>query len=452
MKNGTICDIAILGAGASGLMAAIAARRACAVTLPKGPSIAILEKNEKAGKKLYATGNGRCNLLNRTAKAEDYRSGEGDAAGFAASVFRQCGPADLEKVFTALGLDVVEEDEGRLYPRSLQASSVVRALERGAFGQAKGTDSGQAQGADNPAAGLFGLPAELIAGFEAKAVLREADGLFRVIAADGRTVLAKRLILATGGKAGIQYGCDGRGLKIAEGLGHRIVRPIPALTGFICEDTDLLQKLAGVRVRGSVKLLGEAPAKKDAPQDGKGAPMLLAEDTGEIQFNKDSVSGICVMNVSGFYRRQGEERFSLELDFFPELDEAALAEKLAGRKEMLGDPFLEALLPEKLAAAILELAGTGGPDRLVALLKHLRFTPIASKGWKDAHTTSGGVALEEIDAKTLASKLVPGLYIAGEALDVDGTCGGYSLTWAFACGWTAGQAAARSLAAEAEDR
>ena len=414
MKNDKIYDIAILGAGAAGLMAAIAARRT-------GARIAVLEKNEYAGRKLYATGNGRCNVLNRTAAAADYRSGDGDAAAFAAEVFAQCGPAQLQTIFESLGLDTVEEGEGRLYPRSLQAASVVRALERGAFG--KIPDCGDS--------------AELICGFEAKEARRDPDGSFCVTAADGRDIKARRLLLASGGKAGIQYGCDGRGLKIAESLGHRIVRPIPALTGFVCEETDVLEKLAGVRVRGTVGLY--------AQQTG-GAPVLLSKDTGEIQFNKDSVSGICVMNVSGYYRRRGGEKFFLSLDVLPELDETALAEKLAQRKASLGDYFLDALLPEKLAAAVMELAEKEGqtPGSIARLLKTLSFTPVASKGWKDAHTTSGGIALDEIDPGTMGSKLVPGLYAAGEALDVDGPCGGYSLTWAFASGWIAGQNAARN--------
>ncbi len=416
MNTKNIYDVAILGAGAAGLMAAIALRRGSGDL-----SIAILEKNEKAGKKLYATGSGRCNLLNRGAEPEDYRSGEGNAAEFAAGVLCQCGPAGLLEIFESLGLDAVEEAEGRLYPRSLQASSVVRALERGALGR------------QEP-----GRPADLLAGFEAKTVIRGEDGLFCVTAADDRTVLARRLILASGGKAGIQYGCDGRGLKIAESLGHRIVRPIPALTAFLCGETDQLQKLAGVRVHGNVRLLSISP---------DGCPVLLAEDKGEIQFTKETVSGICAMNVSGFFRRRGEERFLLELDLMPEMEEQALARKLQARKDSLGDYFLEALLPEKLAAALLERTEEDGLSAasLAHLLKFLPFTPTASKGWKDAHTTSGGIALEEVEEKTLASKLVPGLYFAGEILDVDGPCGGYSLTWAFAGGWIAGRAAAESL-------
>jgi predicted flavoprotein YhiN len=147
------------------------------------------------------------------------------------------------------------------------------------------------------------------------------------------------------------------------------------------------------------------------------------------------------MNVSGYYRRRENEGFFLSLDVMPKLDEASLTEKLERRKASLGDCFLDALLPEKLAA-VMQKGQT--PASLAHLLKHIEFTPVASKGWKDAHTTSGGIALDEIDPGTMESKLMPGLYAAGEALDVDGPCGGYSLTWAFASGWIAGQNAARN--------
>ena len=246
--------------------------------------------------------------------------------------------------------------------------------------------------------------------------------------------------MTTGGKAGIQYGCDGRGLKIAESLGHTVVRPIPALTGFLCTETDLLAKIAGVRVHGTVRLL--AVPEGGGVQNG----VVLSRDTGEIQFNKDSVSGICVMNVSGFYRHREGMSFVLQLDLMPEWHEIDLVMKLEERKASLGDLFLDALLPAKLAEAVAELAGPDqSPEAAAHLLKNLTFTPVASKGWKDAHTTSGGVALSAVDPKTLQSGLVPGLYFAGEILDVDGPCGGYSLTWAFGSGWTAGRSAAESI-------
>ena len=174
--------------------------------------------------------------------------------------------------------------------------------------------------------------------------------------------------------------------------------------------------------------------------------ICLSQDTGEIQFNKDSVSGICVMNVSGFYRHREGMTFVLQLDLMPEWHEMDLMMKLEERKASLGDLFLDALLPAKLAEAVLELAGEGqAPEAAAHLLKNLTFTPVASKGWKEAHTTSGGVALAEVDPVALQSHLVPGLYFAGEILDVDAPCGGYSLTWAFGSGRTAGLAAAESI-------
>ena len=467
MSTKKIYDIAILGAGAAGLMAAIAAE-SCKALVP-GLAIAILEKNEKAGKKLYATGNGRCNLLNRTSNPEDMRSAEGDAAGFTAASLAQCGPEELLRIFEDLGLDTVEEDGGRLYPRSLQAASVVHALERGALGGAEYEECRGAAGKAQLLCGFEAKTAELVPGAaagnaKAQATVIAPDAaagstkaqlavtapdvpqeLFAVHAADGRTVLARRLILASGGKAGIQYGCDGRGLKIAESLGHRIVRPIPALTGLVCEETELLEEVAGVRARGRVSLWACSP---------NGSRSVLSESAGEIQFNKDSVSGICVMDVSGAFRRRDGECFVLELDLMPEWEEAALAEKLAARRDALGDYFLDALLPTKLAEAMVRLAGgtDAEPQALAKLLKTLRFTPTASKGWKEAHTTSGGIALEEVDPKTLESRLIPGLYTAGEALDIDGPCGGYNLTWAFSSGWTAGRAAAMSLAGSSEEK
>ncbi len=425
MSKQTIYDVAVLGAGAAGLMAAIAVRRS-----ERGLTLALLEKNDKAGKKLYATGNGRCNLLNRTARAEDYRSGEATALSgkasektiaFAGAALDLCGPERLQKLFAELGLECREEEQGRLYPRSLQAASVVEALERGAFGSA------------GP-----GCPAEILYGFDARTAFRDGD-VFRVEASDGRTVLCRRLILAGGGKAGIQYGCEGRPLKIAQSFGCRVIKPIPALTGLVCEEESLLRQLAGVRVRGRVRLL--------CRRAGECRDRLLGESEGEIQFNADSVSGICVMDVSRGFRTDGAlgagERFALQLDLFPECSGEELQTKLEDRKKVLGDYFLAALLPRKLAD--LAEKRCSDAEELSQLLKGMRFTPAASKGWKEAHTTSGGVALDEADPKTMASARVPGLYLAGEILDMDGPCGGYSLTWAFASGWIAGSAAAASL-------
>ena len=372
MKNNGY-DIAIAGAGAAGLMAAIAARG----TL----KIAVLEKNEKAGKKLYATGNGRCNLLNRSAAAEDYRSAEGDAPGFAAEVFGRCDAADLQAVFASLGLDTVEEGEGRLYPRSLQAASVVHALERGAFGKS---------GA--------GTPAQFLGGFELKTVVREADGTFCLTAADGREIFAKRLILTTGGKAGIQYGCDGRGYKIAESLGHRIVRPIPALTGFVLSTQT--PEFDGVRTQAAASIFSEAriPGEKAFQRT------LLGRDAGEVQFSAGGISGICCMNVSRWLRMADGVSFVLSLDLFPEYETEALTALFAERLALLSDRgrLLEGLLCDKLVEYVRARTQNASPAELAARCKDLRFALQGTRGWPDSQTTAGGVRLSEIDPKEYA--------------------------------------------------
>lgn len=442
--NKIIYDIAVVGAGASGLLAAHAALMAD----PKAALI-LLEKNDKVAKKIYATGNGRCNLLNINAKPSDYFFGEtagerdGNVGGlkaecgsasrdacaeFAEEVFKGCGPENLLKVLKGLGISPVEEEAGRMYPRSSQAASVASALERGA---GKGDEK-----------------AEICTGFDVK-LAEKAGDIFILSAADGRRIEAKKLIIAGGGKAGIQFGTDGRCLKIAESFGHRIIKPIPALTALMCSQA---APLAGVRVKGEARLL--------ASFEG-GQEEVLGVSEGEIQFNRDCVSGICVMDLSGRLRKGREEYFILELDFFPEYTECAFEEMLEKRRCCLGGYGLKDLLPAKLAEYLEERSGTrsnlrpdatgpnsSGENRLRLdphKIKVLRLNIEGSKGWPDAQVTSGGVSLREIDPKTMESKIVPGLYFAGEVMDADGPCGGYNLTWAFATGYTAGKSAALQL-------
>lgn len=420
-------DIAVVGAGASGLLAAHAALLAD----PKAALI-LLEKNDKVAKKIYATGNGRCNLLNINAKPSDYFFGEtagerdGNAGGvkaescsgsrdaceeFAEEVFKGCGPEMLLKVLKGLGISPVEEEAGRIYPRSSQAASVASALERGA--------------------GKVDERAEICTGFDVK-LAEKAGDIFILSAADGRRIEAKKLIIAGGGKAGIQFGTDGRCLKIAESFGHRIIKPIPALTALMCSQA---APLAGVRVKGEARLLASYKGGKEE---------VLGVSEGEIQFNKDCVSGICVMDLSGRLRKGREESFILELDFFPEYTDCAFEEMLEKRRCCLGNYGLKDLLPAKLAEFLEERAWRNGKI-CSSKIKTLRLNIEGTKGWPDAQVTSGGVSLREIDPKTMESKIVPGLYFSGEVMDADGPCGGYNLTWAFATGYTAGKSAALQL-------
>ena len=389
-------DLAVIGAGASGLMAAAAASA-------KGLKVALLEKNSEAAKKIYATGSGRCNFLNADADASFYSSNsDSDAYAFAEAVMEAAGPDRLLEVFSDAGVLAAEEDEGRMYPRSGQASAIASALIRMAEG------------------------ATLFTGFEVKTAARKTEG-FGIEAADGRVVNARKLLIACGGKAGIQYGSDGRGYKLAECFGHKVNKPIPALTALIPEED--ISALAGVRASAFVNFL-----KNDNGKD----QLLAMNEYGEVQFTKDAVSGICVMNQSRFVRLSEGCAYKLLLDFMWDYERDELEEMLREREALLGkDKLLQSMVPDRLADYILN--GSKDIKETAKRLKGLAFTIVNTKGWPNAQVTAGGIDISEIDPETMESRLVPGLYFAGEVIDIDGPCGGFNLTWAFATGLIAGE-------------
>jgi predicted Rossmann fold flavoprotein len=407
--------VLIIGAGASGLLAAS--------NLPEGTAVA--EKNAVPGRKLYATGNGRCNYLNMAARAEDFASaGEPEAAkAFTEAVFEALPVSLLRSRLSTLGIEGRTEEEGRVYPRSGQAASVVKAL----------VSAAERTGA------------EILTSFEVKSAERTPGG-FLVRSSAGDEIRCERLIIATGGKAGIQYGCEGTGFKLAAAFGHHVIKPIPALTGLIAAED--ISAIAGVRANAKVTL--------SCGRESHSA-------SGEVQFTKDSISGICTFDVSRWLRipENGKNgRFSLSADLFEEIPGEELCGVLSARKEALkgccaGDIF-NTLVPEKLGAYIFarcgldparDIASLGGADieKIARSCKALEFGIASSRGWKDAQVTSGGVSLEEVDPYTMESKLVPGLYLTGEVLDADGPCGGYNLTWAFATGALAAEAIKEQL-------
>jgi predicted Rossmann fold flavoprotein len=421
MENKAHYDIVIVGAGASGLMAAIRAAQ-----FRKGTRIAVLEKNDEPAKKLYATGNGRCNYLNRNAAPGDYYCNEfpGSIPDAVESVMsREAVPA-LIQTFKGLGIEPREEAEGRMYPRSQQAKSVVTALVRGAVS----------------------LGAELVCNAAIESITRAQN--FTVAFAGGGYITADKLIIACGGKAGIQYGCTGDGYRYARGFGHQVIKPIPALTQLVCREN--MQELHGVRAEGRISLLSVMD----------GAVSVEAEDRGEIQFTKEGLSGICTFNISRFYKLAEGVSYRAELDLMEEYSEEKLREMMLERRLKFLDgragDLLLGLLPEKLGCYLVRRAGLDPEapmaslsittaEKIAGLCRSLEFELSQTKGWKEAQVTAGGVALSELDPETLESQLVPGLYFAGEVVDVDGPCGGYNLSWAFGSGFIAGLNAARSL-------
>ncbi|MCB6993623.1 aminoacetone oxidase family FAD-binding enzyme [bacterium 210820-DFI.6.37] len=392
-------DICIIGGGASGLAAAISA----AETQPKA-RIIILEKKAEAGKKLAATGNGKCNLTNLQCP----KSGE------------------ILEFFRSLGVFTRIDGEGRVYPYSAQAKDVVRAL------VLRAEKSGVQIQKECPAEG----------------VKLTSDG-FQIVYKGG-SLTARKLLLAAGGKAGPQFGTSGDGYTFAKALGHTVTRLAPVLTGM--EVKADFQGLKGIRTDAAAALM------KDERKIGA--------ETGQVQFNEDGLSGICIMNLSRLVKLEAGEsfaegigRYKICLDFLPELNDKqvmSLLKERCGLRQFEAKDLLLSILPSGLGTALLKAAGIRpeekGTDvsenklcKLSGLLKGWQLPLKGIKGWKAAQCTAGGVALEEINLAHMESRLVPGLYFSGEIIDFDGPCGGFNLQNAWETGIKAGRAMADAL-------
>ena len=413
--------VIIIGGGASGMTAALTAAET------PGRRVILLERQQRVGRKLLATGNGRCNYLNSGACADDYFFDEEGAGArrLAEHVFAAVPAASAADFFRELGIEPSFEAEGRMYPRSNQASSVQRAMQQA----------------------LSRCGVTLLAPFWARKVERQSAGGFIVTSDDERGFVCDRLIITTGGKAGIQYGSSGDGYRFAMEMGCGGIKPVPALTSLVC--TQSMDKIAGVRAKGRVSLF----------RLENGSERLMAADSGEIQFTKEGLSGICTFNVSRFYRIAEGRSHRVELDLFEELEREALLELFTSRRGRFAGERAEflflGLLPEKLGAYLLSLAGAGDGRTLIesisdeqlaklaGLCKALEFNIIGTGMWKDCQVTAGGLLMSECK-DSLESSKVPGLYLAGEILDIDGRCGGYNLSWAFCSGIHAGRSAAEA--------
>lgn len=457
-------DIVVIGGGAAGMMAAIAAMEERESKLPsQGGAVLLLERNDILGRKLLATGNGRCNFTNAQAQAEDYEN-KNDAndlvatsvenpsstAAFVRPVMDELGPERLIELFSSLGILARQETEGRVYPHSGQGASVCQMLQR-RLGQ---------------------LGVEICLQATVKEITVTPEGVastFHILLEGGCRVDCRRVIVAVGGKAGGQYGCQGDGFRFAEQLGHRIVKPRPALVAVNCRALarqldDLWGEWKGVRARGTVSLW-RAPVDLQTGSADWSKASMVSSDSGEVQFTESGLSGICVFNVSrdivytGNMKDGRREAYRLAVDFLPELSESQVGEMLHQRRQALATQTAESLLlsviHSRLICGILRQAGISqgtmvsevkddALTRLASLLKSWTTDVEGTKGWNDAQVTAGGVALEQVDAQTMESLVTPGLYLCGELLDVDGRCGGYNLQWAFASGYVAGKRAGRA--------
>ncbi|MCD8363144.1 MAG: NAD(P)/FAD-dependent oxidoreductase [Lachnospiraceae bacterium] len=401
-------QVLVIGGGASGLMAAIAAAE-------NGAKVTLIEKNKTVGKKLLVTGNGRCNFTNLYQHPESYRGGD---PAFTAQALAAFSAKDAVRFFERLGIGV-KEREGWLYPASGQASSIASVLRLEAER----------------------LRVKLACNTTIKEIERKNSHF--LAKTDSWTYEGDALVLACGSKAAPETGSDGDGYRFAEALGHSVTGPFPALTGLVVAEQDC-GKLAGVRAEALVTLRVGSEEY---------------QDTGEVQFTSYGLSGIPVFQVSRYASAALAEGKSCEiqLDFWPELPgvemERMLTERMHSLPNRCGAELLLGVFPEKLSRYFLERAGistqkcgarwTEKESLVLALqIRRLGFHVVKSLGFDHAQVCAGGVPLGELKGISMESSFTPGLYLAGELLDVDGACGGYNLQWAWTSGYLAGRAAA----------
>ena len=394
-------DAIIIGGGASGLMCAIAAKR-------KNPrmSVAIIEKNDRVGKKLLSTGNGRCNLTNANVAPDKY-VGNG-AKKLVGAVLQKYNVQSLLDYFGTLGLLTSKDSEGRYYPLSRQASTVLDVLRFN----------------------CEALGVEMICG---EAVTKVAAEKGFSVTTKQNVYTAKKLVIAAGSPAAPKLGGS---RSEALFLGHKAA-PFSAALCPVTVRSDILKSLKGLRVQAEVKL-----------ESDKG---VVKAERGEVQFNEDNLSGICVFDLSLFAKPD----MRISLDLLPDISEKELYNILIKNKELFAnhtiDNLLTGILQKRIAQAVLKSAGVKDFSRSCSTLgdgelgsiaktaKSLCFTVTGNAGFDRAQACRGGVLCGQIDPVTMQSLLVKNLYFCGEALDVCGECGGYNLHFAFAGGIIAGE-------------
>ena len=393
--------IGIIGAGASGMAAALAAAENPDV------EVLVLERQNRVGRKLLATGNGRCNLTNLHALEGGYH---GESPDFSQAALTRFSPEETLAWFRSLGLYTVAEPSGRVYPYSDQANSVVDVLRLAM---------------DKP-------NITLVTGFTVEKIRREPEGF--TLSSREDSYFCDKVIVACGGLAGSKLGGTMSGYQLLGKLGHRSTRLRPALVQIKCGWGGIVG-LKGVRANCHVKILRDEA--------------LFAQSTGELQFTEMGLSGPVIFEISRDVCF-GKGDWKARLDFLPEMSQEELEEMLLERKQrnFPMEELLTGILHNRLGRVLTKAAGIGGRQageltreeiaQVCRTVKDFDIPLTEPLGMDSAQVTAGGVLTENFDPQTLESRLVPGLYACGEVLDVDGDCGGYNLQWAWSSGRTAG--------------
>lgn len=402
--------IIVVGGGASGLVAAIAAAR-------NGAEVTIIEQKDKLGKKILSTGNGRCNLTNEYMELECFC---GDDTSVVSKVLEQFGYEDTVSFFEGLGV-ILKNRQGYIYPLSDQASTILDVL-------------------------CFEINR-----LNVRVVLEESVKNIRKISKEFSVKTNKTsytcdaVILATGGKAASILGSDGSGYHLAKSFGHSVSTVVPALVQLVGTGS-YFKQVSGVRTNAGVKLFVNEEC--------------VASDIGELQLTNYGISGIPVFQVSRYAAKALHDKnpVTAEIDFLPTMSEDELKKYMISRKETQGhrlaEEFFIGMLHSKLAIMLLKEAyiplhisaneiRDDKWDKLLGFIKHFKVEIVETNSFEQAQVCAGGVRTSEINADTMESIYEKNLFLTGELLDVDGICGGYNLQWAWATGYIAGKNAAK---------
>lgn len=398
--------IAIVGAGAAGLMAAITAAKA-------GADVTVFEQNSEAGKKILASGNGKCNIINRTSDIHDF---DGESPAFAKYALEHMHYKTFERFCREIGLLLEEKNDGKCYPLSHEARAVQSALYRTAL--------------------RCGVQFVFNAFIDD---ITSDNGQYTLRCASTEHVFDS-VIITTGSPAAPQLGGNASGMELARRFGHRVVDPFPSLVGLHLDESALSQ-MTGVKTIARVTLsIDNDP---------------VAHQEGDILFTKYGISGFAILDLS--YRASHAlshySYVTLTLDLLPALSQQSLAthiEQMAKSiaQESLYD-LLCGLLPHKLVKPLLLRANissdrscgnvnTKTAKQIAYAIKHWRFDVTDTHGYKHAEVAGGGVATDEIDARTMESKRSHGLFFAGEVIDITGHRGGFNFHFAWGSGYLAG--------------
>ena len=402
-------EIAVIGGGASGLMAAITAKKS-------GKEVVILERKDRILKKVLITGNGRCNITNVNANISNYF---GKNISSVENILNRFTPQDTMDFFNGLGIVCNEENRGKVYPLSGQASSVVDALR---FEAEK-------------------LGIKIETEFYVRKI--EKDGFkFKIYSEERKKIEAGRVILAAGGQSYPELGSNGSGFELAKELGHSVTKLSPSIVQLKTEKNQV-KGLQGIKTDVAVTAYGDN--KKICTYDG------------ELLFTDYGISGNVVFNISFVMPLYKNVEF--EIDFMEKFDYNELYEMLKERKKIMShltmENYFNGMINKKLGLFLSKVSGIeklskpvkdlsdSDIRKLCTVLKKYRVKILETTGFKNAQVTAGGVSLDEVNTETLESKIVKGLYFSGEVLDVYGECGGFNLQWAWASGYIAGENAAK---------